>query len=186
MKITFLLVINLSQLPNSEYYYSPRGYSFVELDQEKPICTTLINETFPLIRYEVNDILESFPEQVSNISEVEKPIVKKIEGRIEDVIIAKDGTKIGRLNFLFKLKHGGISYAQIIQNKPGQMKINIVPAASFDNSTIHAVSKKVTGCFGENNIDFTINKITMDEIIGSSSNLVGQFFDKYSISRWPC
>jgi len=21
---------------------------------------------------------------------------------------------------------------------------------------------------------------------GSSSNLVGQFFDKYSISRWPC
>ena len=22
--------------------------------------------------------------------------------------------------------------------------------------------------------------------IGSSSNLVGQFFDKYSISRWPC
>jgi len=30
-----------------------------------------------------------------------------------------------------------------------------------------------------------INK-THIKTIGSSSNLVGQFFDKYSISRWPC
>ena len=27
---------------------------------------------------------------------------------------------------------------------------------------------------------------TPNSIEGSSSNLVGQFFDKYSISRWPC
>ncbi len=26
----------------------------------------------------------------------------------------------------------------------------------------------------------------MFDFSGSSSNLVGQFFDKYSISRWPC
>jgi hypothetical protein len=31
-----------------------------------------------------------------------------------------------------------------------------------------------------------LNQYQLETLFGSSSNLVGQFFDKYSISRWPC
>ncbi len=36
------------------------------------------------------------------------------------------------------------------------------------------------------NTDKLVNIYAYHELNGSSSNLVGQFFDKYSISRWPC
>lgn len=164
-------IINLSQLPDTNYYYEPRGYAYTELDSFMPICTTLINKTYPLIRYQVNDILGVLSENEVNslnFKPFEKPIVKRIDGRIEDIVIAKDGSRIGRLNFLFKDE--GIKFAQIIQEIPGTITINIVPSQKFSNKTFDSIQQKIDYYFGKYNIECKYKTISFQDLQFSKSN----------------
>jgi phenylacetate-CoA ligase len=95
-------------------YKEPKLYSINEYHENHIITTSLINNSFPLIRYKVDDRLDIKNEKIT-----------AIVGRVDDVVILKDNTAIGRLDHLFK-GVSGISYAQIIQEQINKIDINIV------------------------------------------------------------
>src|SRR5690606_9968635 len=93
-----------------------KSFSYVEFIHFKEdfyhiVGTQVDNECLPFIRYNTGDLARL--DKQGNIIE--------IIGRIEDYIYLKDGTKISRLDHIFKaIKH--IREAKIIQEKKGSAK----------------------------------------------------------------
>ena len=139
------------QQQNDGKYKEPILYSYNEYKEENTITTSLNNFSYPLIRYEVDDIIE-----VNKRKEI-----TTIHGRKDDFISLDDGTNIGRLDHLFK-GINGIDYAQIIQDKIGVIDINIVENG-FSERDKKLLIKKINEYLGWN-ISYNINIIEKNEI----------------------
>ena len=147
------------------------GYSINEYHKNKIITTSLIKEGFPLIRYEVNDRIR-FGDNNPN------PLfIQKIDGRTDDVVIAKDGSKIGRLDYLIR-GINNIQNAQVVQEKIGELTINVLASEAFGEDDINLIQKKVDYYIGKDNMDINIQQVNEDELIYTSGNKY-----KYLISK---
>src|SRR5690606_3453818 len=129
------------------------GYSLVEKNKNKIFTTSLINDSFPLIRYEITD----------SVKWTNKPLVDELEGRIDDFIILKDGSRIKRLGKAF-INIKGILYTQIIQNSLQEIEINIVINDLFSNEVKTAFLHNLNNLI-DNKIKVKINIIVENEII---------------------
>jgi phenylacetate-CoA ligase len=159
--------ISLAECLDHRGYFSQPGYSINEFKDDYVITTSLINTSFPLIRYKVNDIISQA--QTNSLIDLELCIVDSIEGRTEDTIIARDGSLIGRLDFLFKdLAH--VRLAQIIQYKEGEIKINIVPHGEFLATDRKDLLRNINQRIGLDNIDLTISIIDDTKIVYTKRN----------------
>jgi phenylacetate-CoA ligase len=103
---------------------------FIRNDEDnsyKIIGTNFSNLAMPLIRYETNDMAI-----LANQCDCGRPgrVVDKIDGRHEDYIVLKDGTRHGRIAGIFKFMEN-IKEAQIYQKEPGKVIIKIVPSSSY-------------------------------------------------------
>ena len=143
--------IALQQLDNGKYE-EPFLYSHNEYKNDYVLTTALNNNSFPLIRYKVDDVIE-INDKVEIVS---------IIGRQDDFIELKDGTKIGRLDHIFKGVHG-IKYAQIVQKNIGVIDINIVDD-KFNDSDKKLLMRKLDERLG-NDLIYKINIIKKDQII---------------------
>lgn len=92
------------------------------------ICTSLINFVQPFIRYRIGDLGALKKGQCPCGSPL--PMLSHIEGRIDAVLITRDGRKIGRLDPVFKGAEGIIE-AQIIQNDYEKFIVRIVPGMDY-------------------------------------------------------
>jgi phenylacetate-CoA ligase len=92
------------------------------------ICTGLLNSTMPLIRYEVGDRASIIKSTCACGRFM--PILKHIEGRMDDMILTPDGRRIGRLDPVFKADMP-IREAQIIQETLDQLCVKVVPALNY-------------------------------------------------------
>ena len=159
--------IFLAECIDHRGYFSQPGYSINEFRDDCVITTSLINSSFPLIRYKVNDVvsLAASPKLIDS----ELCIVDFINGRTEDNIIAKDGSRIGNLYHLFKeLKN--VKLAQILQHARGIITINIVPDGIFSEEEKTKLITKIDERIGLDNIDFTIASIDSSQIIYTERN----------------
>ena len=94
------------------------------------IATGLLNYDMPLIRYRTGDRV--------NLASTDKkcscgrglPILENIEGRIDDVLLTRDGRKVGRLSTVFKSLP--IIEAQTIQHSLDYFTLKIVPDKNFN------------------------------------------------------
>jgi phenylacetate-CoA ligase len=87
------------------------------------VGTTLLNEAMPLVRYDVCDVATPNPFGCSCTTPGR--VVSGIDGRIEDYLVLPDGTRIGRMDHVFK-DMTGIREAQIVQKQVGQMLVRVV------------------------------------------------------------
>jgi phenylacetate-CoA ligase len=121
-----------------------------DLDQNVPvpngqsgriICTGLLNPDMPLIRYEVGDtgILSKINNCACGRS---LPILDDVEGRLDDLIVTRDGRKIGRMDPVFK-SDLRIKEAQLIQESFEQIRVKVIPAEGFDEREINEIRKGV-------------------------------------------
>lgn len=144
----------------SGYVFPPR-YGLVEFlplegDVSKIICTGLINEAMPLIRYDIGDICyrgvsgENFRQEC-----------EKIIGREDDVVITPTGEKIGRMDPVFKGIEG-IDKAQIIQEAINKLVVKIVLQSNgkelFDQ---HALKSNIHERVGK---DMQVKVIIVEDI----------------------
>jgi phenylacetate-CoA ligase len=143
--------IALQQLESGKYE-EPFLYSHNEYGENEVITTSLNNFSYPLIRYRVDDVIK-----VNKNKEI-----VAILGRQDDFIELKDGTKVGRLDHIFKGVNG-IEYAQIIQNTIGVVDINIV-INLFNEIDRKLLISKIDERLGSDLI-YTINIIKKDQII---------------------
>lgn len=94
------------------------------------ICTGLYNRAMPLIRYDTRDLAEWAPPGQC-ICGSNFPIIKRIVGRIEDIVYTPDGKKIGRLDAAFKYNKN-IKLAYIYQPSIEKIIVNIYPSNDFN------------------------------------------------------
>lgn len=160
----------MEKLDHRGYMENP-GYSINEYHKNKVITTSLIKEGFPLIRYEVNDRIR-FGENNSNPLDI-----KKIDGRTDDVVIAKDGSKIGRLDYLIR-GINNIQNAQVVQEKMGELTINILASKAFGEEDVNLILQKADYFIGKDNMDITIYQVTEDELIYTSGNKYNYLISK--------
>lgn len=140
-------------------YFEPLLYSVNEYQTDRVISTSLINNYFPLIRYEVNDVLDNTGKYDF---ERKSTIINGIYGRIEDYILLPDGTKIGRLDVVFK-GINNISMAQIIQKEVSSIQIKIVPFSNYSENDEKKLRKNLTNKLGEK-LEIKILVVQEDEI----------------------
>lgn len=147
-------VANISQLPSGKWEMD-QDFSYVELvptgvedDLFYIVGTNYSNESFPLIRYQTNDLVrvKKKGDDVEIIS---------IDGRKDDFITLPNGVRLGRLGFIFK-NADFVKEAQIYQKSVSQIVLRIVKNYNYKDS-VHeeALRKECRERMGDNmQIDF--------------------------------
>jgi phenylacetate-CoA ligase len=159
--------VSLAECVDHRGYFSQPGYSVNEFMDDCVITTSLINTSFPLIRYKVDDIVSLT--QKPSFWDFELCIVDSIDGRIGDTIVTKNGTFFSRSSLLFKnMEH--IKVAQIIQRTKGEMQINIVPDGEFLERDKMKLIDNVYHRIGIDNIDLTICLVDDSRVIYTKRN----------------
>ncbi|WPP51362.1 phenylacetate--CoA ligase family protein [Catalinimonas niigatensis] len=165
--------IALEQLSDETYIEAPL-YSFNEYFPDHIYTTSFLNSIFPLIRYEVEDVVQI---DDSSISQNQKII--SIQGRKDDFLVFSDGTKIGRMSGTLKgVNH--IKYTQFVQNDPSFFVVNVVPSQGYNQQDEELLVKKISSKVGE--VPFSVNKVSESEIIrtkaGKYKLIVNNFYNR--------
>lgn len=116
------------------------SYSYVELiqknnsDEYEIIGTSYHNKAFPLIRYNTGDTCLLYDDTFKCSCGRKSRTVKEILGRDEDFLILKDGTKIGRLDHIFK-EMVEVNEAQIFQKEAGRAIFKISKGKNYTDKS---------------------------------------------------
>lgn len=115
------------------------------------VCTGLMNADMPLIRYRVGDSGKVCHEQCECGRTL--PVIDKISGRTDDILLGVDGQQVGRMDPVFK---GGlpIKEAQIVQNSLSTITVNYVPADDFRDAALIELTTRIRERLGRVDVDF--------------------------------
>ncbi len=104
-------------------------YSINEYREDHVITTGLISKRFPLIRYEVGDVIDM--QHKGFVPDLVNPSIKGIQGRIGDNLDLRDGSVVGCIDHAFKgMEH--LDMAQVHQyNTIDPIEIKIVARPAF-------------------------------------------------------
>ncbi len=129
------MVVVVSQCEMGTYHLHPESGVLeilkrdagLALDNERGeiVCTGFINHAMPLLRYRLGDIGE-LDENAECPCGRNFPVLRGIEGRIDDYIETIDGRMVGRLDPIFKGAQG-ITATQIVQTSSRDIVLRILP-----------------------------------------------------------
>jgi phenylacetate-CoA ligase len=120
------------------------------------VCTGFNNYAMPLIRYKDNDIAVPLDEECS--CGVKLPLLRNIEGRESDLLMAIDGHLVSPWHFFpFPFKdYAGIRQFKIIQDRKDRILLQVVAeTGTVDEYRLNEASKNMRKLFGEEmRVDF--------------------------------
>ena len=131
-------------------YHARSDFGVLEVDGAQQVgdfvCTSFVNQTMPLLRYRIGDagkigVAECVCGQPG-------PIVEAILGRVDDVIIAADGRRIGRMSPV--LKGFPIIESQFRQDEVGKVRLLVVPAPGYSTATTSEILAAINRRLGSN------------------------------------
>lgn len=93
------------------------------------LCTSLLNDVQPLIRYDIGDFASLSPDPCT-CGRDQFPVLRGLIGRVEDTIITPDGREIVSICSGLDLRH--VLAIQIVQEALDLVKIRIIPATDFN------------------------------------------------------
>lgn len=133
-------------------------YSVNRFREDHVASTGLINSSFPLINYRVDDLIHIHPASPKG-----KKLISNIQGRSDDVLILPDGTRIGLLWGAFdRVSH--LLCAQVVQHTVEKFDVNIVPSKDFTMEDERFLEKKLKEFVGDQ-APFTIHKVEEEDMI---------------------
>ena len=138
-------------------------YSINEFRDDCVITTSLINFSFPLIRYQVDDVMLCCDEP--NLVEGRRKI-KQIQGRSDDVLILPDGTRIGLIIAFDGIEH--LLFSQIVQERRDTIQVNLVVTETYSRAEETLLRKQLKENIGET-VSIVLNYVSKDKIIKSES-----------------
>lgn len=112
------------------------------------IGTDLWNDYMPFLRYDTNDI--AFCEE-----KADGRYISSLDGRAEDYIYLLDGSKVGRMDHLFKDMEN-VSAAQIVQNSMGRVTLCIVRNAAYNENDENKIKNELEQRFAKR-LQYEIN-----------------------------
>ncbi|MEP7258918.1 MAG: hypothetical protein ABI687_11020 [Flavitalea sp.] len=151
--------IAYGQCPYGSYHEMPL-YSINEFPEKGVITTALMNKSFPMIRYFVED---SFL-MTDGVCECGKPItIKSIEGRFDNFVKCPDGTIVTGMSMAFR-GINGLQYAQIIQEEIPSIQVNLVTSPVFQENDQEILLKQLRNRLGDS-LNIVFNKVEEEQII---------------------
>lgn len=145
----------VSQCERGTYHIHPE-YGFVEIlaggrpakpgEEGEVVCTSFVNTTMPLIRYRIGDL--AVPGADPCACGRPFPMLERITGRLDDVLVTADGRRVGRLDPVFKGAKG-IVEAQIVQTSPRALTLNLVIGEGFGPEIEASIVKELKRRLGE-------------------------------------
>jgi phenylacetate-CoA ligase len=155
--------ILLHECEHGNYHTAPK-YGISDFQERGVITTGFINKAFPLIKYKIDDSFRFMDKPC----ECGKGVgISSIEGRIDDVVMLEDGTRIGRLGVAFQgIPH--LRYAQIIQENISGIIVNLVTTPQFMKSHQDLLEKKLRQRLNES-VHINFNKVDERDIIKTHS-----------------
>ncbi|MBS1741501.1 MAG: phenylacetate--CoA ligase family protein [Bacteroidetes bacterium] len=158
--------IGIAQDANDVYTPLPL-YSINEFQQDKVITTGLINRSFPLIRYAVDDKL--IVEGNDLIENILAPKIMRIEGRAGDTVELRDGSVVGCMDHSFKgVPH--LETAQIhqyINDKERPLEIKLVTTAGWNNDNEMQLRANLQRMIGDMPVEFKL--VTREDLTYSAN-----------------
>ena len=124
-------------------YHVNEELSYVEFvpssapGQFRIVATSLYNTAMPFIRYDTGDLASLGTSEACPCGRASRT-VESIDGRIEDIVVAKGGRLVGRLDRVFKYSPG-IECAQITQECAGAICIKFVKNDRFAEAELEKV-----------------------------------------------
>ncbi|MCC9062478.1 phenylacetate--CoA ligase family protein [Flavobacterium piscisymbiosum] len=136
------------------------------------VITSLFNKAHPFIRYEIGDI-----GILDEKSTPQKPILKKLIGRTNDIAILPSGKKSPGLTFYYVTKSiveddGNVKEFIIKQTQLDRFEIEYVSDKALDNGQIQKIEKAIS-LYLESNLNFSFTRKTVLE--RSKSGKLKQF-----------
>lgn len=116
------------------------------------ICTGLLNNDQPLIRYRIGDSLSLRENQVT-ICGRHMLVVDEIFGRMEDVVIGNDGREMVRFHGIFTDLNSVVK-GQIVQRSLDGIEVNIETTGTMSQSDKQTISQRLISQLGEIRIEF--------------------------------
>jgi phenylacetate-CoA ligase len=114
------------------------------------VCTGLINFDQPLIRYRIGDRMRLGKDACTCGRNM--PVVSEIVGRIEDIVIGKDGREIVRFHGIF-VDLPNLIEAQLIQWELDRIEIRIVTTGRWTAEESQLIRKRIVSQLGEVQIE---------------------------------
>lgn len=149
-------VVFACQCEHGSYHLNPEfGYLEVVDKHNGPVgfgelgefvCTGFTNDAMPLIRYKIGDM--GILSKKKCACGRNFPVIEKIVGRMDDILITPDGKYVGRLDPIFKGMSNSIKETQIIQQASDFVEILIVKADGYvedDGQSVITELKKRMG-----------------------------------------
>lgn len=119
------------------------------------VCTGLLNYDQPLIRYRIGDLLRLAVNQGCKCGR-NMPVIDEIIGRIEDVVIGKDGREMVRFHGLF-IDLSNIVEGQVIQHDISEFELKIVATRTLSNIEKKTLETRMQSQLGD--IKLIINEV---------------------------
>lgn len=138
------------------------------------ICTGLLNETQPLIRYDVGD-LGALAKDKCPCGRDQLPVLKEVVGRSEDVIVGPDGRQTVRFHSLFiNLPH--VMEGQVVQEELDFVRVRVVAKSGFDEAEKALIRQRLRDRLGE-------VRVEVEEVSEIERTVRGKF--RAVVSRIP-
>ncbi|MCH9031970.1 MAG: phenylacetate--CoA ligase family protein [candidate division Zixibacteria bacterium] len=146
-------VANLSECACGEMHVDEdfSAVEFIEsdtVDGFRIIGTNFSNLAFPLLRYDTGDIATGIKDEPACSCGWGGRIVRSLDGRIEDYVVLSDGTRVGRMDHIFK-DLTNIRAARIYQSIPGEIAIRIVKSDCYSKADEKKLLRELSDRLGD-------------------------------------
>lgn len=105
------------------------------------LCTGLLNDVQPLIRYEIGDAA-SWSDAPCPCGRNQLPVLAAIEGRLEDVVVGPGGREMVRFHGLF-IEVPGVMEGQVIQESLDLLRVRVVAGSDFGARESGLIERRV-------------------------------------------
>jgi phenylacetate-CoA ligase len=109
--------------------------------QGRILCTSLLNEAQPLIRYELGD-LAAWAEKPCPCGRDHLPVLKEVVGRLEEVVTGPDGRQMVRFHGLF-IDLPKVVEGQVIQEALDQFTVRVVALDGFGEEEARVIRNRL-------------------------------------------
>jgi phenylacetate-CoA ligase len=153
-------VANISECDRAALHVDEDFAAVEFLPRESGMCavvgTNFTNPLTPFLRYEVEDLVTIEPASECDCGRPGR-VVTRIDGRLEDYVVLEDGTRVGRMDHVFK-DMVNVREAQIRQSRAGAITIHVVRMPGYteaDERVLFEETRKRVGDRTEVRLEYT-------------------------------
>jgi phenylacetate-CoA ligase len=119
----------------------------IEARDDEFVCTGLINDAMPLIRYRLGDRGRLAPAGASCPCGRTLPVIAAIEGRSSELLVTSDGRRVFWMNpVLYGLP---VRQGQIVQESVRRIRVRFIPAPAFTEDAGRTLVARIRDRLGD-------------------------------------